>query len=231
MAEAMPHTSVKGKLAPFGTVLIANRGEIALRIARTCRELGIRTVVAYSTADRDSAAVRFADDSRHIGPTAAKRSYLNIAAIIEAAKQTGAEAIHPGYGFLSEDADLAEVVAAHGMTFIGPAPEVMSRLSDKAVARSVMAAAGLPVLPGGETAANSLAEALEVAERISDAATATLARQLLDKTADQIAVQSTPSQQAPSVIFADFDADAQQITRQNIALLECQKLTIIANST
>jgi acetyl-CoA carboxylase biotin carboxylase subunit len=150
----------------FTTVLIANRGEIALRVARTCREMGIRTVVAHSTADRDSTPVRFADESRHIGPTPAKRSYLNLAAIIEAAVQCEADAIHPGYGFLSEDADLAEVAAEHGITFIGPRPEVMAQLSDKAVARSVMTEAGLPVLPGSSTAITSLAEAEAVAERI-----------------------------------------------------------------
>jgi acetyl-CoA carboxylase biotin carboxylase subunit len=150
----------------FNTVLIANRGEIALRVARTCREMGIRTVAVYSTADRDSTVVRFADEALHIGPTPAKRSYLNIAAIIEAALRTEADAIHPGYGFLSEDPDLAEVAEQHGITFIGPRPEVMARLSDKATARRVMAAAGLPVLPGSESAVSGLAEAEAVAADI-----------------------------------------------------------------
>src|SRR4051812_8024689 len=109
----------------FTSVLIANRGEIALRVARTCREMGIRTVAVYSTADRDSAVVRFADQSVHIGPAAAKRSYLNVPAIIEAALLTGAEAIHPGYGFLSEDPFFAEICAENGITFVGPTPDAM----------------------------------------------------------------------------------------------------------
>jgi acetyl-CoA carboxylase biotin carboxylase subunit len=150
----------------FNSVLIANRGEIALRIARTCRELGIRTIVVHSTADRDSAAVRFADQAIQIGPTPAKRSYLNAPAIIEAAVQAEAEAIHPGYGFLSEDADFAEICAAHGITFVGPAPDVMTRLADKAVARAVMATAGLPVLPGSHEAVGTLSEAQDIADAI-----------------------------------------------------------------
>src|SRR5919204_5637569 len=100
----------------FNGVLIANRGEIALRIARTCRELGVRTVVAYSTADRDSAAVRFADEAVQIGPAAAQRSYLNAAALVEAAVKSGVDAVHPGYGFLSEDSDFADACEAHGLT-------------------------------------------------------------------------------------------------------------------
>ncbi|MFI6984329.1 acetyl/propionyl/methylcrotonyl-CoA carboxylase subunit alpha [Embleya sp. NPDC050154] len=150
----------------FSTVLIANRGEIALRVARTCRELGIRTVAVYSTADRDSAVVRFADEAVHIGPPPARSSYLNMPAIIEAARRTGAEAIHPGYGFLSEDPDFAEICEAHGITFIGPPPQVMQRLGDKSEARAVMAAAGLPVLPGSDGALTSPVEAAEVAARI-----------------------------------------------------------------
>jgi acetyl-CoA carboxylase biotin carboxylase subunit len=150
----------------FNTVLIANRGEIALRVARTCREMGIQTVAVYSTADKDSAVVRFADEAVHIGPTPAKRSYLNIPAIIEAALRAEADAIHPGYGFLSEDAYFAEICAENDITFIGPTPEAMARLSDKAVARAVMKAAGLPVLPGSETAVTSLAEADEIAESV-----------------------------------------------------------------
>src|SRR5690349_17923196 len=143
----------------FNTVLIANRGEIALRVARTCRELGVRTVAVYSTADKDSAVMRFADEAVHIGPTPAKRSYLIMPAIVEAALRTGAEAIHPGYGFLSEDAYFAEICAENDITFIGPTPDAMARLSDKAVARAVMAEAGLPVLAGSRSAVSSLAEA------------------------------------------------------------------------
>src|SRR5262245_33000536 len=104
----------------FEKILIANRGEIALRVARACRELGIRTVAVYSTVDRDSAVVRYADEAVCIGPAASRHSYRNAAAIIEAARQTGAEAIHPGYGFLSEDPDFAEICAENGLVFIGP---------------------------------------------------------------------------------------------------------------
>ncbi len=132
----------------FGTVLIANRGEIALRVIRACRELGIRSVAVYSTADRDSAAVAAADHAVHIGPAPSRRSYLSIPAIIEAAHQSGADAIHPGYGFLSEDPDFAEVCAEEKLTFIGPRPHTMAQLGDKSVARGLMSQAGLPLLPG-----------------------------------------------------------------------------------
>jgi acetyl-CoA carboxylase, biotin carboxylase subunit len=145
----------------FTTVLIANRGEIALRVARTCRELGIRTVAVHSTADRDSAVVDFADESVQIGPPAPQRSYLNAAAIVEAALRTRAEAIHPGYGFLSEDPDFAEACEAHGLTFIGPPSAVIARLGDKARARH--AAAGLPMLPGTTEPVENLAEARDAA--------------------------------------------------------------------
>lgn len=130
------------------SVLIANRGEIALRVARTCRELGIRTVAAYSDADADSAVVRFADASVRIGPAPPKSSYLHIPAVIEAARLSGAEAIHPGYGFLSENADFAEVCEAEGLTFVGAPGAVLTALGDKARARGIMLAAGLPLLPG-----------------------------------------------------------------------------------
>lgn len=131
----------------FSTVLVANRGEIALRVARACRELGIRTVAVYSTADRDSAVVRFADEAVHIGPPPARASYLNIPAVIEAARRTGAQAVHPGYGFLSEDPDFAEVCEANGLTFIGPSPDVLSRLGDKAACRALMAGQDCPCCP------------------------------------------------------------------------------------
>ncbi|MFE2432634.1 acetyl/propionyl/methylcrotonyl-CoA carboxylase subunit alpha [Streptomyces sp. NPDC059373] len=149
----------------FSTVLIANRGEIALRVARACHELGIRTVAVHSTADRDSAVVRFADEAVHIGPPPAKSSYLNMPAIIEAAHRTGAQAVHPGYGFLSEDPDFAEICAANGLTFIGPSPDVISRLGDKAACRALMAEAGLPVLPGSVGALASPADAKEAAQQ------------------------------------------------------------------
>ncbi len=150
----------------FEKVLIANRGEIAMRIARTCREIGIRTVAVYSTADRDSAVVRFADESVCIGPPPAKRSYLNAAAVVEAALRTGADAVHPGYGFLSEDADFAEICAANSLVFIGPSPKVLAQLGDKATARALMKEAGLPLLPGAVQAVAHLAEAREVCEEI-----------------------------------------------------------------
>ncbi|MEV6318131.1 acetyl-CoA carboxylase biotin carboxylase subunit [Streptomyces sp. NPDC051776] len=149
----------------FSTVLVANRGEIALRIARACRELGIRTVAVYSTADLDSAVVRFADEAVHIGHSPSKASYLNAPAIIEAAKLSGAQAIHPGYGFLSEDPDFAEICEGCGITFIGPSPEVIQRLGDKAEARAAMAEAGLPVLPGSTGAVATAAEAKEIAQQ------------------------------------------------------------------
>jgi acetyl-CoA carboxylase biotin carboxylase subunit len=150
----------------FETVLIANRGEIALRVARACRELGVRSVAIYSTEDRDSAVVAYADEAVHIGPGPAKRSYLNIAAIVEAAKQRGAEAIHPGYGFLSEDPDFAEVCEQNGLTFLGPPARVIGLLGDKCAARRVMAETGLPLLPGSSGPVGSAAEVRDVAERI-----------------------------------------------------------------
>jgi len=148
----------------FDTILIANRGEIAVRVLRACRELGIRTVAVHSTEDRDSLVVRMADRTVQIGPAPVKQSYLNAAAVIEAAKQTGAQAIHPGYGFLSEDADFAEVCESNGITFIGPPPEVMAKLGDKTSARAAMTEAGLPLLPGS---VEPLADA-ESAKRLAD---------------------------------------------------------------
>jgi acetyl-CoA carboxylase biotin carboxylase subunit len=147
-------------------ILIANRGEIALRVARACRELGIPSVAVYSTADADSAVVRFADESVQIGPPAVARSYLHIPSLIEAAQKTGADAIHPGYGFLSEDPYFAEICANHGITFIGPTPEVMERMGNKAVARQLMSEAGLPLLPGTIEPVVSADEAQEIADGI-----------------------------------------------------------------
>ena len=132
----------------FKKVLIANRGEIALRVVRACRELGVRSVVVHSTRDRDTAAVQLADESVQIGPPPPKKSYLNAAAVIEAALGTGAEAVHPGYGFLSEDPDFAEACEAEGLVFVGPPAEAMKRLGSKQSARNLMAKAGLPLLPG-----------------------------------------------------------------------------------
>jgi acetyl-CoA carboxylase biotin carboxylase subunit len=132
----------------FRKVLIANRGEIALRVARACRELHVRTVAVHSTADRDSAVVRFADEAVQIGPPAPTKSYLNAAAILAAAQQTNADAIHPGYGFLSESPDFADACESLGITLIGPPADVMAKLGDKTSARAVMSEAGLPLLPG-----------------------------------------------------------------------------------
>ncbi|HEY4603052.1 MAG TPA: biotin carboxylase N-terminal domain-containing protein, partial [Blastococcus sp.] len=125
-------------------LLIANRGEIAVRIARACRELGIEVVAVYSTSDRNSAVVALADEAVHIGPAAPRCSYLHMPNIIEAALRTGADAVHPGYGFLSEDPDFAEICAAEGLTFVGPPPAVMQQMGNKATARRLMADAGLP---------------------------------------------------------------------------------------
>ncbi|MEV1058677.1 acetyl-CoA carboxylase biotin carboxylase subunit [Micromonospora chalcea] len=147
----------------FDKVLIANRGEIALRVLRACRELGVRTVVVHSSADADSLPVRLADEAVRIGPAASRRSYLNAAAIVEAARQTGAQAVHPGYGFLSEDADFAEICAENGLVFVGPPPQVMAALADKSTARALMSAAGLPLPPGSVRTLATAAEAQEVA--------------------------------------------------------------------
>lgn len=134
----------------FTKVLIANRGEIAVRVARTCREMGIRTVGVYSTADREPGVLRHFDEVVHIGPAAGRHSYQNIPAVTEAALQTGADAVHPGYGFLSEDPDFAEVCADHGLTFIGPRPEQIAALGDKSRAKQLMRDAGLGLLPGSD---------------------------------------------------------------------------------
>ncbi|MFC5826885.1 acetyl-CoA carboxylase biotin carboxylase subunit [Nonomuraea insulae] len=147
-------------------ILIANRGEIALRIARACREMGIASVAVYSTADDDSAVVRFADEAIRIGPPQTVRSYLHIPNIIGAALKTGADAIHPGYGFLSEDPYFAEICAEHNITFIGPPPHVMERMSNKASARQLMREAGLPLLPGTIEPVPTADEAQDVSDDI-----------------------------------------------------------------
>src|SRR5689334_11191875 len=150
----------------FDKVLIANRGEIALRVARACRELGVASVAVYSTADADSAVVKFADEAVQIGPAATSRSYLHIPSLIGAALKTGAQAIHPGYGFLSEDPYFAEICADEGITFIGPRPEVMEKVGDKATARELMSKAGLPLLPGTVDPVNTVDEARDIADDI-----------------------------------------------------------------
>jgi acetyl-CoA carboxylase, biotin carboxylase subunit len=150
----------------FRKVLIANRGEIALRVIRACRELEISTVAVFSEADRDSLHVRLADESVCIGPPPASQSYNHVARLISAAEVTGADAIHPGYGFLSENAHFAEVCASCGFVFIGPTPEMIRRMGDKAEARRTMVAAGLPVVPGSEGTLDSVDEALDIAKQI-----------------------------------------------------------------
>ncbi|MEM9617686.1 MAG: acetyl-CoA carboxylase biotin carboxylase subunit [Pseudomonadota bacterium] len=150
----------------FKKVLIANRGEIALRIHRACKELGISTVAVHSTADQNAMHVRLADESVCIGPPAPKDSYLNIPAIISAAEITGAEAIHPGYGFLSENARFAEIVAAHNITFIGPNAEHIRVMGDKIAAKEAVGSAGIPLVPGSKGAVNSYEEARVAAEEI-----------------------------------------------------------------
>jgi acetyl-CoA carboxylase biotin carboxylase subunit len=150
----------------FRKILIANRGEIALRIIWACRELGIRTVAVYSTADRDSLHVRFADEDVCIGPPRNAESYLKIGAVIAAAEITDADAIHPGYGFLAESAHFAEVCEACRIRFIGPSPNVIRLMGDKARAREAAAAAGVPVLPGSKGAVISDQEAMRLAARI-----------------------------------------------------------------
>ena len=150
----------------FNKILIANRGEIALRIQRACRELGIRTVAVHSTADAEAMHVRLADESVCIGPPPARDSYLKVTAILSAANITGADAIHPGYGFLSENADFAEMVEAHGLTFIGPSPEHIRMMGDKIAAKTAMASLGVPLVPGSDGEVADLDEAQAVAARI-----------------------------------------------------------------
>ena len=150
----------------FRKILIANRGEIALRIIWACRELGIRTVAVHSTADTDSLHVKFADEEVCIGPPANKDSYLNISAVISAAEITGAEAIHPGYGFLAESAHFAEVCRECGLTFIGPEPDVIRMMGEKSEARKTMKTAGVPTLPGSEGLVDGPDEARSIAERV-----------------------------------------------------------------
>lgn len=150
----------------FSKILIANRGEIALRIIRTCREMGIKTVAVYSEADRHSLHVRFADEAVCIGPPPSKESYLNIPRIISAAHLTGAEAIHPGYGFLAENAEFSDICDASGFTFIGPKPEMIEAMGDKARAKETMKAAGVPVVTGSDGVINDVNEARQLAESI-----------------------------------------------------------------
>ncbi len=148
----------------FKKILIANRGEIALRIIRACREMGIQSVAVHSTADANSMAVRLADESVCIGPPPGKDSYLNIPSILTAAAVTGAEAIHPGYGFLSENAEFARMVEEHGFTFIGPSADHIDSMGDKVTAKKTVMALGLPVVPGSPGAVESVEQGLEICE-------------------------------------------------------------------
>ncbi|MFL5679394.1 MAG: acetyl-CoA carboxylase biotin carboxylase subunit [Chloroflexota bacterium] len=150
----------------FRKILIANRGEIALRVLRACRTLGVEAVVAYSEADRESLPVQLADEAICIGPADAKRSYLSAPAMISAAIVTGCDAVHPGYGFLSEDEGFAEVVRAHDLTFIGPPPNVLERFGNKESTRRLLGAHGLPTIPGSDGMLRDDLHALEEAERI-----------------------------------------------------------------
>ena len=147
-------------------VLIANRGEIALRIIRACRDMGIRTVAVYSTVDKDAMHVQLADESVCIGPGPAKDSYLNESAILTAALLTNSDAIHPGYGFLSERADFAQKVEQHGMIWVGPSPEMITKMGDKVNAKRTAVECGLPIVPGSDGALASLDDALATAEKI-----------------------------------------------------------------
>ena len=150
----------------FNKILIANRGEIALRIIRTCKELGVKTVAVYSEADKDSLHTVFADEAVCIGPPPSNQSYLKIANILSAAQITGADAIHPGYGFLAENANFSEICAEAGIKFIGPSPDMINRMGDKALAKATMRNVGVPVVPGSDGAVKSIEEALQVAEEI-----------------------------------------------------------------
>jgi acetyl-CoA carboxylase biotin carboxylase subunit len=150
----------------FKKILIANRGEIALRIIRTCREMGIKTVAVYSTADRDSLHVRFADEAVCIGPPSSKLSYLSIQNIISAAEITNADAIHPGYGFLSENAEFSRICSEYGIKFIGATAEQINLMGDKATAKDTMKKAGVPVIPGSDGLIDSVEDGIAIAQEI-----------------------------------------------------------------
>jgi acetyl-CoA carboxylase biotin carboxylase subunit len=150
----------------FKKILIANRGEIALRIIRTCREMGIKTVAVYSTADKDSLHVKFADEAVCIGGPKSQESYLNIPHIMAACEITNADAVHPGYGFLAENAKFAQICADHGIKFIGPTPEMINKMGDKITAKETMIKAGVPVVPGGEGLLESVDAAKKLAKEI-----------------------------------------------------------------
>src|SRR6476620_5559310 len=150
----------------FEKILIANRGEIALRVLRACKELGVQTVAVHSTADADAMHVRLADESVCIGPPPARESYLNVPALLAACEITGADAVHPGYGFLSENARFAEILGEHGIGFIGPTPQHIRIMGDKIEAKRTAKALGIPVVPGSDGGVTSDTEALAIARKI-----------------------------------------------------------------
>ena len=150
----------------FKKILIANRGEIALRIIRTCKEMGVKTVAVYSTADKESLHVRFADEAVCIGPPPSSESYLNIPAIISAAEITNADAIHPGYGFLSENSKFSKICQEHDIKFIGPSPEMIDGMGDKATAKATMIKAGVPTIPGSKGLLKNVAQGVKLAEKM-----------------------------------------------------------------
>src|SRR5512146_780735 len=165
-AAARARVSWRARMKPIKKVLVANRGEIAVRIMRTCREMGIATVAVYSDADRGSLHVRKADEAVHIGPSPSRESYLAIEKVIDAAKKTGADAVHPGYGFLSERAEFARALERAGITFIGPRPESMDAMGVKTTARKNMKAAGVPTVPGSDGPIADEEDAKEFADAI-----------------------------------------------------------------
>ena len=152
--------------APFKKILIANRGEIAIRVTRACRELGITSVSVFSDADRESLHVFLADEAYHIGPSPSKESYLNFRKILEVAKKAGVDAIHPGYGFLSENPVFVRACKEAGITFIGPTAENMEAMGDKLSAKALMKKAGVPLVPGSEGGVESVEDAIKIAKTI-----------------------------------------------------------------
>ena len=150
----------------FKKILIANRGEIALRVIRTCKEMGIQTVAVYSTADAESIHVKFADEAVCIGPAPSFDSYLRISNIIAAAEITNADAIHPGYGFLSENAKFSKICDEHGIKFIGASPEMINKMGDKATAKATMIEAGVPCVPGSEGIIESFSHCKKLAKEV-----------------------------------------------------------------
>ena len=153
----------------FKKILIANRGEIALRVIRTCKEMGIKSVAVYSTADAESLHVKFADEAICVGGPRSNESYLNIPNIIAAAEITNADAIHPGYGFLAENSEFSKVCSEYDIKFIGPSPEMIEKMGDKATAKATMEAAGVPCVPGSGGVIDDIKEAKKLAKKILEA--------------------------------------------------------------